>query len=541
MSQEISTNAANESADVSMEMKRPETQTVNEYKMKHVLINKNILEALKEIPDESIDCIITSPPYYGLRSYKGADTVWDGDKNCQHDFNDVDNYHDNLRYRGENSIIRNEKNQEIHPIATRRPNASGGHNSKKLQIKETENFQESVDYDNRITTSYLCSRCGAWKGQLGLEPSYEMYLGHLMLITKELKRVLKETGTMFWNVGDSYTGNTGNRGGWPDSKYSVSKEEAIENGQAIFMKADYGNIQQKSLMLLPERFAIRMVDDGWILRNKLIWYKRNAMPSSVKDRFSNKYEFVYFFSRSKKYYFDLDAVRKPLTESTWRRISEKNLDNQFQEGKVAEMAQFSGTGNMKKALVNLRSKSFNIRVRDAQNYHVQKYENEGAYQKKHNGYFNEDGSLRINTDGVNPGDVILDDTVNFFRNRGSGGNYDYGGINSDDASHYNENGTNPGDVMDIPTMRHSFAHFAIFPERLVEPLIKAGCPKDGIVLDPFAGSGTTGVVARKLGRSSVQIEISEEYCKIIKERMQCGSGSDIEREKKRGAERGQME
>ena len=498
MNQEISTNTTTESADVSMEMRSSETQTMNEYKMKHVLINKNILEALKGIPDESIDCIVTSPPYYGLRSYKGAETVWDGDENCQHDFNGVDNYHDNLRYRGENSIVGNEKNQEIHPIITRRPNASGGHNSEKLKIKNSDNFQESVDYNNRIGISYLCSKCGAWKGQLGLEPSYEMYLNHLMLVMNELRRVLKPTGTLFWNMGDSYAGNMGSRAGWQDSKYSESREEGIDNGEAVFLKADYGKIPQKSLMMMPERFAIAMIDDRWILRNKIIWYKRNGMPSSVKDRLSNKWEYVFFFTKSEKYYFDLDSIRKPFLQP----------QSPYNHGK-----------------------SFNFRVRDAKkgipkekwgnlysasDEEIQNYDEKNYHGKIPKGEEESFGSPRAR------------ELRAFFNEKGQGGNFDYNGLDSENGNHYNPNGANPGDVLDVPTMPHKFAHFAVFPETLVEPLIKAGCPKDGVVLDPFAGSGTTGVVAKKLGRSSILIEISGEYCKIIKERMNWGSGFDIE-------------
>ena len=408
--------------------------------MKHTLINKNVLEALNEIPDESIDCIVTSPPYYGLRSFKGAGTDW-----------------------------------------------------------------------------------GDWKGQLGLEPSYQMYLDHLMLVTEELKRVLKKTGTMFWNMGDTYNNNPSNQG------VNTGNREALE--QLGRMKREEKSIAAKSLMLITERFATRMVDDGWILRNKLIWYKRNAMPSSVKDRFANKYEFVYFFSKASKYYFDLDSVRKPLTEMSIKRPSEKNLDNQFQTGKVAEMGKFSRTGDMKKALVNLRNKSFNIQVRDAKKgimeekwgnlYSASEEEIKNYDEKKYHGNIPKDASEKA-------GSPRARQLRNFFNEKGQGGNFDFNGINSADGTHYDENGANPGDVLDVPTMPHKFAHFAIFPETLVEPLIKAGCPEDGVVLDPFAGSGTTGTVARRLGRSSIMIEISSEYCKIIKERMQWGSGFDIE-------------
>jgi DNA modification methylase len=415
--------------------------------MKHTLINKHVLEALKEIPDESIDCIVTSPPYYGLRLYKGAETVW-----------------------------------------------------------------------------------GEWEGQLGLEPSYQLYLDHLMLVTKELKRVLKKTGTLFWNMGDTYSGaGAGQK----------------DTGKASYEGSDFrpspvkSNLPDKSLMMLPERFTIRMIDDGWVLRNKIIWYKRNGMPSSVKDRFSNKYEFIYFFAKDRKYYFDLDAVRKPLEESSIRRLSEKNLDNQFQTGKVAEFALLTGTGNMKKALINLRNKSFNIRVRDIKKGILKdKWGNLYSASEQEINTYNEKEYVpkktkhdeAINRQGRSYEDPLHHphETVEFFRQKGQGGNYDYNGLDSENGNHYNSNGANPGDVLDAPTMPHKFAHFTVYPERLVEPLIRAGCSKDGVVLDPFAGSGTTGVVAKSLGRSSIMIEISPEYCKIIKERMNWGSGFDIE-------------
>jgi len=331
------------------------------------IINGNALDELKKLPDESVECVVTSPPYYGLRSYKGAETEWED-----------------------------------------------------------------------------------WQGQLGLELSYKMYLNHLLMVTGELKRVLKDTGTLFWNMGDSYAGKMGKRQGWNDNKMAQTREEAVENGTSIYLDADYSNIQDKSLMMIPERFVIGMIDQGWILRNKIIWRKRNGIPASVKDRFSNKWEYVFFFVKSRKYFFDLDAVRKPLKESSIRRISQ-NVQLQFNTGKVHDFP--DDNMNMKKILIHIRQKF-------------------GAN----------------NTAGVNPGDVI-------------------------------EVPLDVDDFLDIPTKPHAFAHFAVYPEALIEPLIKAGCPLNGVVLDPFAGSETTGVAAERLGRNSILIEISSEYVRIISERI----------------------
>ena len=540
--------------------------------MKHTLINKDVLSALKEIPDESVDCIVSSPPYYGLRSYKGADTVWGGNMECEHEFTEKEN----VWHEGTNA------------------------GSKELTVK-------GAFHNNFSSVSGICPKCGVWKGQLGLEPSYQMYVEHLMLVMNELRRVLKPTGTLFWNMGDSYAGNMGSRAGWQDSKYSESREEGIDNGEAVFLKADYGKIPQKSLMMMPERFAIAMIDDRWILRNKIIWYKRNGMPSSVKDRLSNKWEYVFFFTKSEKYYFDLDSIRKPFLQPQSPYNHGKSFNFRVRDAKK---------GIPKEKWGNLYSASDEeIQNYDEKNYHgkIPKGEEESfgsPRARELRAFFNEKGQggnfdyngldsengNHYNPNGANPGDVIgiekpyaiaertkefveyrnlppieeISSFLNEYRQKmrltiekieeimqSQAPHHWFNGESYPNADDWkaikeilnlpdmydktmteiftkpsdkqnNPNGANPGDVFNIPTMPHFFAHFAVYPESLIEPLIKAGCPKDGIVLDPFAGSGTTGVVAKRLGRSSIMIEISPEYCNIIKERMNWGTGFEIE-------------
>ena len=446
-----------------------------DFEMNIKLLNGNVLDMLKTITDESVDCVVSSPPYYGLRSYKGADTIWGGNPDCGHEW-----------------------------VGYIRKGQNGGKNSDKLNIKKSneQNFQMFEDQKQNI-----CHKCGAWKGQLGLESIHQIYIDHMMLVMKELKRVLKKTGTLFWNMGDSYAGDMGSRAGWQDSKYSESREEGINNGEAVFLKADYGNIQTKSLMMIPERFAMAMIDDGWVLRNKIVWFKRNGMPSSVKDRLSNKWEYVFFFTKAQKYYFDLDSIRKPLEESSIKRISQKNIPNQFKSGKSVEFAKTDPVNNIPKILNNMH----------------QKYQQNGTYQGSHSGYFNDDGSLRVNQNGTNPGDVISQPAV---RHKSWASNP---GHKFPHERKYDPD-ADGGDFFDIPTRAHSFAHFAVFPETLVEPFIKAGCPPNGIVLDPFAGSGTVGVVAMKQEKNAILIEISPEYCNIIKKRLNWGRGLGVEYE-----------
>jgi len=243
------------------------------------IYNEDCLETMAKMPDNFVDCIITSPPYYQLRKYAGIpDYVW-GRKNCEHEFN--------ISYK---------------------ENLSGG-------FSNIGSYKNEIHYES---TSQTCTKCGAWKGQLGLEPTYEMFLDHLILIIAECKRVLKDTGTMFINLGDSYNSS-------PIGKQVDPKRKVQGGGFSYEHKKNVDKtIPNKCLMLIPHRFAIKCVDElGLILRNDIIWAKRNGMPESVKDRFSKKHEFIFFFTKQQKYYFDLDGVRDNATSTnkTYKAIN----------------------------------------------------------------------------------------------------------------------------------------------------------------------------------------------------------------------------
>jgi len=163
------------------------------------------------------------------------------------------------------------------------------------------------------TTSGFCLKCGAWYGQLGLEPTIDMYIEHLLEITKELKRVLKPTGVMFWNHADCYSGS-GKGYGSIDPKYPSARDTR----NTIRPNRLKINIPQKCLCLQNYRLILRMVDEqGWILRNQCPWIKPNAMPESVEDRFARKWEPVFMLTKNNKpqYYYNIKtglmADRKP--------------------------------------------------------------------------------------------------------------------------------------------------------------------------------------------------------------------------------------
>lgn len=213
-----------------------------------IIINKiligNVLDKLKEVEDKSIDCIITSPPYYAMRSYGTEPQIWDSKIDCEHKWKEV---------------------------KIRRMNLSGGKTKKQL----TNKGSYAVDYDNRYSISHICYCCGAWKGELGQEPTVELYINHLTEIFKECKRVLKDKGSLWINIADTY----------------------IDSGE-----------QRKGLYCVPDRLRIALVNDGWICRMENIWHVLNKMPTSVKDRFNTDHEKMFMFVKQPNYYFEQQYV-----------------------------------------------------------------------------------------------------------------------------------------------------------------------------------------------------------------------------------------
>ena len=301
------------------------------------LILIDALNGLKSLPNESIDCIITSPPYYQLR-----------------------------------------------------------------------------DYGSNL--------------QIGLEPSYKQYIENLTAIFNEAKRVLTGSGTLFIVIGDTYSGSAvGNKN---------SNDGINVRFSDYSFRTELNELPRKSLMQIPSRLAIALQDDGWILRNEIIWHKPNAMPQSVKDRFTIDYEKVFFFVKERYYYF------KQIKE----QMVTKDLNPPF-------------------------------------------------------GLFN------------TPFDPL-------------GGLRKQDAIGRSDYTNFNDRYTPPGDMMrnkrcvwSIPTKGIAESHFATYPDELVEIMIEAGCPKDGVILDPFVGSGTTAMVAKRLGYQYIGFDINEEYLKIANKRL----------------------
>ena len=292
-----------------------------------------------------------------------------------------------------------------------------------LQVLKT---MPDDSFDTIITSPpYWNLRDYGVEGQIGLEKTLDEYLEKLLAITQELQRVLKPTGVMYWNHGDCY-------GGIKTGKTDKKVADYVKDSQKDLKK--YAPKFEKCMMLQNYRLLLRMCDEqNWIIRNILIWAKPNHMPSSVKDRLSNAYEPVFFLTKNKHYYFDLNAIRKPHKESSIIR-----------------------------------------------------------YKGKYAGPFSKEKTTAFAAREADPDRKLP------------------------------EGGKNPGDVWRITTQPVAMLrgkHFATFPEKLVEPMILSGCPKGGLVLDPFGGAMTTAVVAKRLGRNYTAIELNPDYVEIGKQRI----------------------
>jgi DNA modification methylase len=319
---------------------------------------------LQKLPSESIDCCVTSPPYYGLRDY-GVD------------------------------------------------------------------------------------------GQIGLEETPGKYVEKMVDVFAEVSRVLKDSGTLWLNLGDSYSGNGGYKTGHCSDKQLSNNGSVIDN----YRNPSKIGLKPKNLIGIPWKVAFALQESGLYLRQDIIWHKPNPMPESVKDRCTKAHEYIFLFSKSEKYYFDSEAIREP---AKWDPENTKTPDG-WDTGSGAH-------GNFHR---NGREKG-----------------------KKNSAYSFQRKTATIGKPGV-PN-----------QHREDRENIEYSGMR------------NKRSVWTVSTKPYKEAHFATFPPDLIESCILAGCQENGIVLDPFAGSGTVGEVAKKNGREFILIELNQNYKPLIDRRIE---------------------
>ena len=350
--------------------------------------------------DKTVQCVVTSPPYWGLRDYGLDPLLWGGDKDCEHEW-------------GAPVIVKD------------------AHSDKGTSTLSGSNRNQMTASTFRSESAF-CPLCGAWRGTLGLEPTPELYVQHGVEIFREVRRVLRDDGTLWLNMGDCYCSTAPGTRNAEDDFGGRSKDPTQ---WAQHRPNTPAGLKPKDLVGMPWRVAFALQADGWWLRSDIIWAKPNPMPESVTDRPTKSHEYLFLLTKSERYYYDQDAVREPMNYP--ERTYSPNTDNH----KTAKLAE---QGNRC-------------------------------------------------TSGLHDG------------------REQYGNP---------EKGRNIRTVWTIATQPFPEAHFATFPEALVEPCIKAGSGVGGLVMDPFAGSGTVGVVALRLGRSFVGLELQLDYVEMARRRIE---------------------
>ncbi len=279
------------------------------------------------LKDNSVQCVVTSPPYWGLRDYGIAPSLWGGDPNCEHLFNGL----------------------------TRKSGGAYAPGSKKRWQHSADDFGRDdrfIDGHPEIPVGSIC-QCGAWFGCLGLEPTPELYVGHIVQVFREVRRVLKNDGTVWLNIGDSYATGAGSVGDCPGGGEQGARwrgdhpRDPKRNAAAIPLgpttqpnRMPIAGLKPKDLVGIPWRVAFALQADGWYLRSDIIWSKPNPMPESVTDRPTKAHEYVFLLSKNERYFFDQDAVREAYAPASFERW---NQDIESQEGSYRVPGKTNGT------------------------------------------------------------------------------------------------------------------------------------------------------------------------------------------------------
>lgn len=504
------------------------TERTNKFHQGHV---QNVLASW---PDECVDMAICSPPYWGLRAYDCPPQMWDGKRDCVHVW-------------GEKGM---------------------GHHPGQVEQTKWKNAEASGKGQN-ANSGQFCNKCGSWQGHLGLEPTYQLYMDHLIQVFREVRRVLKRSGSLWVNIGDTYSGSNCGRGDYRENK-SLQKDiynkpspqsqvsrfskwrrdgEGGELGNCLTQKETL-DIKPKSLIGIPERFVIAMIDDGWTRRNTIIWAKQilhkdnttsgSVMPGSFQNRFNQSFEYLYYFTKNAS---DKDTCWKDRVTGQWvfERPQENptlywvNRDTQETSPTNPAPNAMSESGKSKLWRAVKRWMGFDnyfdldaVRVPFTENERKRCLEL-GAYhvggRKNTQGEFKHCDCQQCRPRmGNRKGQGTLYDSKSASGLARKPGNKNaipmtHHFDDKDRAWNFHPAGKNPPTVWAINTVGFPGHHSAVYPEALLERPIKACCPPNGIILDIFMGSGTTALAALSLGRKFVGIDASQKYVDMANKRI----------------------
>lgn len=429
------------------------------------ILQGHVLDRLREMPDESVQTVITSPPYWGLRDYSIPSSVWGGAPDCQHEF--------------AIAKIKTEKGKGnwSQAVNGRGENQEGGASAKREPIRG-------------IVVSGRCEHCGAWRGCLGLEPTPAMFIEHMVAVFAEVHRVLRDDGTLWLNMGDSYSSNAGGYSGGAGSR-GKSSSPRIGKGTMGAVVQDRDRItntgmRAKNLVGIPWRLAFALQDAGWNLRSDIIWHKPNPMPESVRDRPTKAHEYIFLLSKGRKYYYDYKAIRDPVSGGAHGRGNGVNPKANIPQG-WASSEKYEGQC----ATMPVRYPGNGVGF------------GHGTDKERR-------GRSRVKTEGANSRMKVTRDVEHAARPKQ---NASFSAAVTQLVDERNKRS-----VWTVATFPYSGAHYATFPPELIRPCILAGAPKGGVVLDIFAGSGTTNMVALQEGRETIAIEMSPANVELIKQR-----------------------
>jgi site-specific DNA-methyltransferase (cytosine-N4-specific) len=432
------------------------------------ILHGDCRDVLATLAAGSVHCVVTSPPYFALRDY-GTGTWEGGDAACGH-------------------AVKQEKRGK--PAYT---NGQGG--------SFASNLQSWGDRDVSSVYRDICGKCGARRvdRQIGLESSPDAYLATMVAVFREIRRVLRDDGVCLVNMGDSYSTQGFTRQGKPRNVPQAPNDWAgtdlggrRRSAHAYAHSKDYGELKPKDLLMMPARLAIALQADGWWLRSQMPWLKRSAMPESVTDRPASAVEYVYLLTKQSRYWWDGEAVKRGVSDNTGWRTSAGNGDKtSVRVGKPSDA--FHGQTLSSRNMRN--SDLFYDSLEDAPEP-APRMRSSGNKERK---YRHDYGGNQDHTGhqgfGI-PWTGSAEPAV---------GGEPLGLITDTDGEPL---------ALDVNPAAFSAAHFATFPAKLVEPLIRAGCPKDGVVLDPFSGASTTLLVSERLGRDSIGIELNPDYVQM---------------------------
>lgn len=324
-------------------------------------------------------------------------------------------------------------------------------------------------------------------GQIGSEATPDEHLAVLVDVFDEVRRVLRKDGNLWLNYGDCYASS-------PNGK-KAAEYKADGSDDRTFRDKPFSTVsgifKPKDLMLMPARVAIALHAAGWWVRSDNIWHKPNPMPDSATDRTTPAHEHMFHLTKSPRYWYDADAVRTPLADKTLTTFGCTHKDLGNDAGGNVKASNWARTVPTRKP---------KIKAPDGWDTGA------GAH-----------GSVHIS--GREKGKTTDKQRGHSRPHAGFNGRWD--SMSKDEQQFA---GANLRNVWTIATSAFQEAHFATFPPALVEPCIKAGCPVGGLILDPFGGAGTVGLVADRLGRNALMFELNPEYAEIAERRLRADGG-----------------